>query len=316
MVRMQAVAVLGVGALEVMAGSLSVGTLIAFNLLSGRITTPLQRVLAASRQLGEARAGWQRLRPWLVAPLLRPAAPGSEGRSAVQGLRLRAVACAWPGVQAPLLQGVDLDIARGEWVALSGAAGTGKSCLARLLAGLDAPVAGWIELRGYAAGAPAPRGQVMLVADPVPLFSTTLLENLRLFDEQKDLARVVAAARATGLDNWAGRLPQGYATLLGRAGVEPSGGELALLGLTRAWLLRPPMLVVDLAALAPGQPATTAIWTRLAATAGDMTLVLVTDRPEQLPRCAQVWSCEGGRVVARALPGRTLAPRAHGGDGR
>jgi ATP-binding cassette subfamily C protein CydC len=159
----------------------------------------------------------------------------------------RGLACAWPG-HAPVVTGLDLDLTPGRSIAIVGPSGTGKTTLLLTLAGLLPPYDGTVELGGVPVSAlpraVAARG-IALTTEDAHVFSTSVLENLRVArgDVTPEQARD-ALARA-GLDGWLTGLPQGVDTLLGADAQNVSGGERRRLLLARALLAPAPLLLID-----------------------------------------------------------------------
>jgi ATP-binding cassette subfamily B protein RaxB len=168
---------------------------------------------------------------------------------AVRGaLRFRAVSFRY-GVADPfVLEDVDLDIAPGEFVAITGPSGSGKTTLLKLLLGLHQPTAGSIELDGQRATLDlwrAWRAQVGVVMQDDRLLSGTLADNIAFFDPDLDMDRVVAAAKAAQVHEDIARSPMQYLALVGDMGTTLSAGQRQRVLLARALYRRPKLIVFD-----------------------------------------------------------------------
>jgi subfamily B ATP-binding cassette protein MsbA len=159
----------------------------------------------------------------------------------------------WEGVRfrygsEPVLEGVNLAIARGETVALVGASGAGKTTLVNLLPRLYDPTGGRVTFDGVDlrdATLKSLRRQIGLVTQETILFDTTVKENIAYGERLPDEGRVRAAARAAYADEFVERLPQGYDAPVGEGGARLSGGQRQRLAIARAIYKDAPILILD-----------------------------------------------------------------------
>jgi ABC-type multidrug transport system fused ATPase/permease subunit len=161
-------------------------------------------------------------------------------------VRLERASLGW--TRRPVLSGLDLHLAPGAALGVVGPSGCGKSTLAAALVRHLAPLAGRYTLDGHDAqrlGSAEVRRHVGLVDDNPYVFSSSLRENLRLARPPAGDAEVVDALCAAGLGSWYAGLPDGLDTLLGEGATGVSGGERARLGIARALLAGPEVLVLD-----------------------------------------------------------------------
>jgi ABC-type transport system involved in cytochrome bd biosynthesis fused ATPase/permease subunit len=175
-----------------------------------------------------------------------PVAPNGSRRPADAGIVLRGVSVERGGRR--ILDPVDIDLAPGERVALTGASGAGKSTLADVLAGFAEPSTGQVRAGGVELeqldGA-ALRETIRWMPQDPHIFATTLAANVRIAAPGADDATIEAALRAVGAGPWLDALPVGLETRLGEFGERCSGGERQRVGLARAYLCGGGLVVLD-----------------------------------------------------------------------
>lgn len=306
--HLTALALIYVGARMIVAGELSVGALVAASILSARALAPLRQIATAWTQLRQAREALGRLEAFLAERTER----GATGHPLqLRGrLRLEGVTFRYPGAKSPALEAVDLDLAPGTVLGIAGAPGSGKSTLLKLLIGLEAPESGRVLLDGVDLATLPPgayRPLIGVVPQEVQLFAGTIAENIAMGAPDRSFARVVAAARFVGADEFVRRLPEGYETVLGERGSGLSLGQRQLLALARALVRNPRVLVLDEATSALDPLTEAQLLRNIRRSGRGRTVVLVTHRPAVLQACDRVVLLERGRVARVGPPGEILA---------
>jgi ATP-binding cassette, subfamily C, type I secretion system permease/ATPase len=239
------IAIVCTGATLVVGRDASGGTIIASAVISSRLLQPFEHLIDGWRQWVDAFAAFERMRDLLVrGSATRSRTPVAIGRATLVADRVSFVP---QGADTPLIRNVSFRVEAGELLGVVGPSGAGKSTLARLVVGLWAPTAGGIFLDGQSTFAHE-RGSFgeavgYLPQDPL-LFEGKVRENIARFRDA-DMAEVIAAARAAGVHEMIGRLPQGYETLLTGGGARLSGGQRQRIGLARSLFGAPRMLVLD-----------------------------------------------------------------------
>ncbi|MDO9708001.1 peptidase domain-containing ABC transporter [Paracraurococcus lichenis] len=297
--RLMAVAVIFTGAQLVFAGSLTIGQLVAFQMLSGRATGPLMYFISLIKSWQEAATAARQLARVMEAA---PEAAGGRGLRPVLrgGLRFEGVAFAYEGSTATALEAIDLEIPAGSTLGIVGRSGSGKSTLIRLAQGLLAPTAGRILVDGHDL-ADLDRAHLRRAIGVVPqesfLFRGTVRENLAVAEPGASFDDIQDAAGQAGADGFIRRMPDGYDSLLEEGAVNLSGGQRQRLAIARALLRRPPILVFDEATSALDMETEAEIQRNLDVAAAGRTLVLVSHRLAAVQGMDAILVLDRGRIA-------------------
>ena len=309
--KLVGLAILWVGAKGVMAGELTVGELIAFNMLAGRVTAPVQRLFQLWQDFQQASVAITRLADLLEAPTEMPALPPIAPVSGMKGrIEFDAVGFAYRPGGREVLRDVAFAIAPGEVIGIVGPSGSGKSTIAKLVARLYLPQRGRILVDGCDIAGVDPgwlRRHVAIVPQETTLFSGSIRENIAWADPGLPIDAVMAAARLAGADEFISRLPGGYEAPVGEHGVLLSGGQRQRIGLARALIRRPAVLLLDEATSALDYEAERLIDHNLAAICSGRTVIIITHRLTLVRRADRIMAIEAGRIVEQGKPSDLLA---------
>jgi ATP-binding cassette subfamily C exporter for protease/lipase len=236
---------LGFGALLVLEGQISPGSMIAASILVSRALAPVEMLVGNWKQIITGRSAYARLRLLLNA---HPARQYGMSLPAPTGaMRFEAVSTAAPGSKQAILKNLSFAIAAGECIAVIGPSGSGKSTLARLMVGVWPALAGTVRLDGadlYRWSKDELGPHLGYLPQDIELFDGTVAENIARFGEV-DSDLVIAAAKRAGMHEIILRLPNGYDTPLGVGGSALSGGQKQRIGLARALYGDPALVVLD-----------------------------------------------------------------------
>jgi thiol reductant ABC exporter CydD subunit len=278
-------------------GGLAFEAALTVLVLAPELYLPLRRLGAQFHASADGVAVAHRLLDLLDAP---PAV--SSGRLVAPSrapVRFESVSFSYPG-RAAVLEGVDLELAPGETVALVGPSGAGKSTLASLLLRLADPTGGRITVAGVdlaECDAPAWRRQLAWVPQRPSLLRGTVAESIRLGDEKAGEERVVEAAVLAGADRFVRALPQGYETVVGDGGRPLSAGERRRIELARAFLRDAPLVVLDEPTADLDPDAADVVAEAVARLSSGRTTLLITHRPELVAAADRVVALQHGSAV-------------------
>ena len=287
------------GVFLVLDGNITVGSLIAASILSGRVLAPLGGIVQTLARALQAWSAFRTLDALMAAP--------AELVSSVDGRRpragdivLRGVSLTYPGASVAALDEVDLTIRKGERVGLIGRIGSGKTSVGRLIAGLYKPTTGQILIDGMDVrqfGADL-RSLVGFCQQETELFSGTLRENIVMGSPDASQAAIERAARIAGVDVFAAKQPLGLATPVAERGRSLSGGQRQAIGIARVLVRDPKILLLDEPSSAMDTSTERALVASLKRELDpDVTLVISTHRDGLLELVDRLIVFDGGRVV-------------------
>ena len=236
------------GASQVIAGAFTLGMLFAFSSYSGMFSARVHALVRALVDMRMLKLHRERIADIGLEP--REVPVGTHGiRSELRGaISVRSLRFAYNDEEGAVLQGVDLNVAPGEFLAVCGESGTGKSTLVKLIAKLLTPDAGEIKVDGHdlrLLDTAHYRRQLGVVMQDDDLMSGSLLENIAVGEAQPDLKRAAQAARLACIDEDILRMPMQYLTLVGHMGSTLSGGQRQRVMIARAVYRRPRILLLD-----------------------------------------------------------------------
>jgi len=308
---LERVAVVGVGALLVLDGRLSVGMLFAFFAYQEQFASRVSALIDKANALRMLRLQGERLADIV---LTAPEADGeskaaSAPREVLPGIELRSVGFRYSDGEPEVLRDVSLRVEPGESVAVIGPSGCGKSTLLKLIIGIHAPTAGEVLVGGVPLqqlGLRAWREMVGVVMQDEPLFSGSIVDNISFFDASPDRVWVEHCARVAAVHDEVEAMPMGYHTLIGDMGAALSGGQKQRILLARALYKRPKILLLDEATSSLDVDRERIV--NQAVRQLSLTRVIVAHRPETIASAGRVIALHEGRVAQDLRSVSTASP--------
>lgn len=281
---------------------LSMGGLIACTMLASRAVAPLGQLIGILMQFQNAKTSLASLEQVMAKPVERPADANFVHRPELRGdIEFRGVDFAYPGQSGEVLKGVNLRIKAGEKVVVIGRVGSGKTTLQKLLLGLYQPTAGSVSIDGVDLRQLDPadlRRNIGYVSQEVTLFYGSLRENIAIGAPYADDETILAAAELAGLTEFVNRHPEGFDMIIGERGESLSGGQRQAVGIARALLMNPPILLLDEPTSSMDFSSELQFKERFKTAAEGKTVITVTHRNSLLEMADRLIVVDDGKVVA------------------
>ena len=299
--KLTTVAILYFGAKAVIAGDLSVGSLVAFNMLSGRVAQPILRLSQLWQDFQQVRISVDRLGDVLNTPAEpehnpnRASLPPIRGKVEFDKVRFR-----YRPDAPEALRGVSLAIEAGEMLGIVGPSGSGKSTLTKLVQRLYVPEQGRVLVDGTDLALVDPawlRRQIGVVLQENILFNRSVRENIALADPTLPMERVMAAASLAGAHDFILELPHGYDTIIDERGGNLSGGQRQRMAIARALIGNPRILILDEATSALDAESEEIIQTNLRRIAHGRTVIIIAHRLSAVRQCHRIVTVEAGTIT-------------------
>lgn len=297
--KLMIVAIVAIGALIVFAGEMTVGELVAFQMLAGRISNPLVRLVALIHEYQEALLSVRMLGNVMNAAPERTSGRGL--RTPIRGaIELSDVTFTYPNTNKPALRDLNIHIPAGSVVGIVGRSGSGKSTLAKLLEGIIFADSGvtridGVDVREYDLS--HLRNHMGIVLQDSFLFRGSVRDNVAATRPDSAFEDIVAACRNAGADEFIEQLPQGYTTELEEAAVNLSGGQRQRLAIARALLRNPAILILDEATSALDPESEAVVQASLGRIAYRRTTIVISHRLSMVRPADLIIVLDQGRIV-------------------
>lgn len=296
--KLMTIAIIWFGAKMVFDRTLSVGELVAFQMIAGRVSGPLVQLVSLVHSYQEAALSVRMLGTVMNRPV--EAGIGQGLRPIVDGqIEFENVTFAYNPASPPALDRISLKIPAGRVFGIVGRSGSGKTTLTRMIQGMYPPQTGLIRVDGLDVrelDISHLRQNIGVVLQDSFLFRGTVRENIAMAKSNCSFQEVVYCAKLAGADEFIERLPQSYDTMLEESGSNLSGGQKQRLSIARALLTDPRILVFDEATSALDPESEAIIQSNLARIAKGRTVIIVSHRLSTLTGCDQIVVFERGQI--------------------
>lgn len=290
------------GVYLVIDGNLTMGGLIACTMLASRALAPVAQTAGLLTQYHTAATSLKSLDEIMQREVERPAEAAFLSRPSFRGdIEFREVSFSYPGTEQDALTKISFKIKAGEHVALLGRMGSGKSTINKLILGLYQPTSGAVLIDGIDVRQIDPaelRRAVGYVQQDTHLFYGTLRENLTVATPHEDDAAVLHAAHVGGIQGFVNAHPKGFDMLVGERGDTLSGGQRQGVGIARALIRKPSILLLDEPTSAMDHSGEEEVKRRLQEESANKTVVLISHRSSLYDMVERIIVIDSGRVVA------------------
>jgi subfamily B ATP-binding cassette protein HlyB/CyaB len=294
-------AILYCGAKLVIDGSLSVGELVAFNILAGRVSAPVLRLAQIWQDFHQARLSIARLGDILNTTAEPTYAAGRAQLPAIRGnIAFDRVTFRYRLDGPEVLRDVSFEVPAGQTVGIVGPSGSGKSTFAKLIQRLYVPESGRVAIDGMDLAVADPawlRRQIGVVLQENVLLNRSVRDNIALADPAMPMERVVAAARLAGAHDFILELAEGYDTVIGERGSTLSGGQRQRIAIARALITDPRILIFDEATSALDYESERIIQQNMREIAKGRTVLVIAHRLSTVRTLDRIVTLERGRLI-------------------
>ncbi|CAB3746101.1 type I secretion system permease/ATPase [Paraburkholderia humisilvae] len=307
--KLVTLATLFLGARFVIDGKLTVGELIAFNMMSQRVASPVLRLAQLWQDFQQTGISMKRLGDILNTRTEIP--PSRQAISRIIGdIQFENVRFRYRADGPPVLDGISLEISAGQVVGIVGRSGSGKSTLTKLLQRLYVAEQGTIRIDGIDLALADPawlRRQIGVVLQENYLFNRSIRENIALVDPAAPLDAVIRAAELAGAHDFICEMPEAYDTIVREHGASLSGGQRQRLAIARALITNPHILIFDEATSALDFETERIVQNNMRAICTGRTVIIIAHRLNAVRHANQIFAMDKGRVVEQGAHDELVA---------
>jgi subfamily B ATP-binding cassette protein HlyB/CyaB len=299
--KLATAAILFFGAKAVINGNMTVGELVAFNMLAGRVSQPVLRLAQIWQDFHQARISIDRLGDILNTPAEPAFAPGRTALSDIKGtIDFEHVNFRYKVDGPEILHDINVSIPAGQVVGIVGSSGSGKSTFAKLVQRLYVPESGRVLVDGADLAmidVSWLRRQVGVVLQENDLFNRSIRDNIALADPGMPIEQIIEVAKLAGAHDFILELPQGYDTNVGERGCSLSGGQRQRIAIARALIMNPRILIFDEATSALDYESERIIQQNMQQIVHGRTVLIVAHRLSAVRNCHRIITIEKGRII-------------------
>jgi subfamily B ATP-binding cassette protein HlyB/CyaB len=299
--KLMTLGIIWMGAHLVIDNQITVGQLVAFNMLAGRVSGPILKLVQLWQDFQQAGISIKRLGDILNTPREpgfnpnRSRLPSLQGAFSMDHVRFR-----YRPDGPVILEDLNLQVRPGEVIGLVGRSGSGKSTITKLIQRLYIPESGRVLIDGVDLSVVDTvwlRKQIGVVLQENFLFNRSIRENIALSDPSIPMERVIAAAKMAGAHEFIVDLPEGYDNLVGEQGSNLSGGQRQRLAIARALINNPRILIFDEATSALDYESERLVQDNMARICQGRTVFIIAHRLTAVRQCDRIIVMDKGRIV-------------------
>ncbi len=313
--KLTTLAIIFLGAKLVIAGALSVGQLVAFNMIAGRVTGPILKLVQLWQDFQQAGLSVRRLGDILNSPIEpgfdpnKSVLPKLHGQVSLDRVRFR-----YRSDGPLILEDLSLHVKAGEVIGIVGRSGSGKSTLGKLLQRLYTPEGGRVRIDGVDLNSVDNRWlrrQVGVVQQESFLFKRSIRDNIALADPAAPMAKVIQAATLAGAHEFISELPEGYDTQLEERGCNLSGGQRQRMAIARALMSKPSLLIFDEATSALDYESERIIQSHMQHICAGRTVFVIAHRLSTVRHADRILVMDKGRIIESGPHEELLANKGY-----
>lgn len=300
---MSSLVVLWFGARQVMEGRLTVGQLIAFQMLSGQVSTPILRLVNLWQSFQQARVSVERLGDILNTPVESDLYRTKSKLPALRGdITFEKISFRYRHDGPLIIKEMDIEIGAGEKVGIVGRSGSGKSTIAKLIQRLYLPDSGRVLIDGIdltQIDLTWLRKKVGVILQDNFLFEGSIRDNITITKPNANFEEISRAATMAGAHEFILELPEGYDTQVGERGVSLSGGQKQRIAIARTLLANPRIIIFDEATSALDYESERIIMNNMEKICSGRTVIIIAHRLSLVKDCNNIFVVDNGRVVEK-----------------
>ena len=309
------IVVLVLGIWLIVKGDFTPGALLAFTGFLTAFMAPMNQIIVLGQTVQEMRTKMERIEDVMRYPTdvaedveEAPEAEGVGHKKLSGRIDLKGLTFGYSPLEPPLIEGFDLHLEPGQWVALVGGSGSGKSTIAKLVSGLYVPWSGSVEFDGIPLGqVPRPllRGSLSVVDQDIVTFNDTVHDNVTLWDSSIEEFEVMLACRDAGIHQDIAAREGGYQSVVAPRGRNFSGGQLQRMEIARALTVDPTIIILDEATSALDAQTEAEVIRRIRDRGA--TCIVVAHRLSTIRDCDEIIVLDYGKVVERGTHAELMA---------
>ncbi|AEB27750.1 ABC-type bacteriocin/lantibiotic exporter [Francisella cf. novicida Fx1] len=313
--KLTTIAIIFIGAHMVMSGRLTIGQLIAFNMLAGRVTQPILKLVNIWQEFQQAGVSLKRLGDILNYPtesynkVSKSNLPLFRGAVTFKDVKFR-----YSADTKLILNELNLEVQAGQTIGIVGRSGSGKSTLTKLIQRLYRPESGKVLVDGVDLSTVDTtwlRQNIGVVLQESFMFNRTVRENIALTNPSASMEQVVAAARFAGAEEFILDLKDGFDTVIEEGGSNFSGGQKQRLSIARALMNNPKILILDEATSALDYESEKIIQNNMAKISQGRTVFIIAHRLSTVQNCDRIIYMDQGKIIEDGSHQELLAKNGH-----